>query len=131
MKRSHENTGSVLLVTVLLVALLAATVAGYLQVNAEEIQLMQNHVGGAEALATAEAGLNDALAQLRLNAGWHSGLANKPFNGGTYTVAVNGSTITSTGVTLSGFTATLEAQVTLASGGPPYLIKIDSLRVNE
>lgn len=131
MKTSHKNTGSVLLVIVLLVALLAATVAGHLQVNAEEIQLMQNHIGGVEALATAEAGLNDALAQLRLDAGWHGGFVNKSFNGGSYTVVVGGSTIRSTGITSSGFTATMEAGVTLASDGPPYLIKMDSLRINQ
>lgn len=131
MKATCRNTGSVLLVIVLLVALLAATVAGHLEINTEEIQLMQNHIGGAQALATAEAGLNDAMAQLRLDRGWHSGFVGKPFNGGAYTVVVNGSTIRSTAVTSSGFTATMEAQVVVASGGPPYLIRVDSLQINE
>jgi len=131
MKTSHRDSGSVLLVIVLLVALLAATVAGHLQINAEEIQLMENHLGGAKALATCEAGLNDALAQLRVDCAWHSGLVDKPFDGGSYTVVVNGSTIRSTGTTSGGFTATMEAQITLASDGPPYLIRIDSLRINE
>ncbi|MBN1506215.1 MAG: hypothetical protein JW955_05190 [Sedimentisphaerales bacterium] len=131
MKRSQKNSGSVLLVIVLLVALLAATVAGHLQINAEEIQLMENHIGGAEALATCEAGLNDALAQLRADCAWDDGFVDKPFNGGSYTVVVNGSTIHSTGATSRGFTATMEAQVTLASDGPPYVIRIDSLQINE
>lgn len=120
-----------LLVIVLLVALLAATVAGHLQINTEEIQLMQNHIGGAEALATAEAGVNDAMAQLRLDRGWQSGFVGKPFNGGTYTVVIDGQTIRSAGVTASGFTATMEAEVTMAQDGPPYLIRVDSLRINE
>lgn len=131
MRTSYRNSGSVLLVIVLLVALLAATVAGHLQINAEEIQLMENHIGGAEALAVAEAGLNDALAQLRVDSGWHSGFGDKPFRDGSYTVVVNGSTIRSTGTTSGGYTATMEAEVTLASDGPPYLIRIDSLRINE
>jgi len=131
MKTSQRNTGSVLLVIVLLVALLAATVVGHLQINTEEIQLMQNHIGGAQALATAEAGLNDAMAQLRLDRGWQDGFAGKPFNGGTYTVVVDGSTIRSTAVTTAGFTATMKAQVTVASDGPPYVVRIDSLRINE
>ena len=117
MKTRHRNTGSVLLVIVLLVALLAATVAGHLQINTEEIQLMQNHIGGAEALATAEAGVNDAMAQLRLDRGWQSGFVGKPFNGGTYTVVIDGQTIRSAGVTASGFTATMEAEVTMARTG--------------
>jgi archaellum component FlaG (FlaF/FlaG flagellin family) len=131
MKTSRRNAGSVLLVIVLVAALLAATVAGHLQINAEEIQVMQNHIGGAEALATAEAGLNDALAQLRLDRGWDSGFVNKPFNGGSYTVIVDGSTIRSTATTSSGFAARMEAEVTLALHGPPYVIRIDRLRVNE
>lgn len=40
MKNGFGRSGSVLLVVVLLVALLAATVTGHLHVNAEEIQLM-------------------------------------------------------------------------------------------
>ena len=131
MRTSRKNTGSVLLMVVLLAALLAATVAGHLQVNMEEIQLMQNHIGGAEALATAEAGLNDALAQIRADRNWHSGYTDKSFNGGSYSVSVNGSTIHSTAVTTNGFIATMEADVTVAPDGPPYVIRIDSLRINE
>jgi Tfp pilus assembly protein PilX len=131
MKTSHKNTGSVLLIVVLLAALLAATVIGHLQINGEEIQVMQNQIGGAEALATAEAGLNDALAQLRSSSGWHAGYVNKAFNGGSYSVTVNGTTLRSTAVTSTGFTATMEAVVTLAAGGPPYLVRIDSLKINQ
>ncbi len=120
-----------MLMVVLLAALLAATVAGHLQINTEEIQLMQNHIGGAEALATAEAGLNDAMAQLRLDRSWQSGFVGKPFNDGTYTVVIDGRTIRSVGMTAGGYTATVEAEVTVRSDGPPYLIRIDSLRINE
>jgi len=116
---------------VFLTALLAATVAGHLQVNAEEIQLMQNHIGGAEALATAEAGLNDALAQLRADRHWRRGYTDKSFNGGSYSVTLDGSTIRSTAVTDAGFMATMEAQVTVAPDGPPYVVRIDGLRINE
>jgi Tfp pilus assembly protein PilX len=123
--------GSVMLVVVLIAALLAAVVMGHLQISTEEIQLMQNHIHGAEALATAEAGLNDALAQLRQNAKWSSGFAGKPFEGGSYTVLVNGSTITSTAATSAGFTAKIEAEITAAPGGPPYVVRINRLRINE
>ena len=42
---NHQfKAGSVLLVVVLLVALLAAVVLGHLQINTEEIQLVQNQV---------------------------------------------------------------------------------------
>jgi len=130
MRTKNNQSGSVLLVVVVLVALLAATVMGHLQVNAEEIQLMQNHIHGAEAVALAEAGVNDALAQLRLDSGWNRGFAGKPFHGGSYTVTVVGATIRSVGTTPDGFTACVEADVTMAPDGPPYVIRIDELRIN-
>ena len=74
---------------------------GHLQINTEEIQLVQNQTGGAEALAIAEAGLNDALARLRQDPGWRTGLTDKPFASGSYTVAVDSSTVTSTAVTVA------------------------------
>jgi Tfp pilus assembly protein PilX len=116
---------------VFVVALLSAIVMGMLQMNTEEIQLMQNQVYAAEALATAEAGLNDALAQIRTNADWSIGFTGKSFNGGSYTVVVNGSTITSTGTSSRDFLAKVQANVTVSSSGPLYLIAIDSLRINE
>lgn len=126
----YGQSGSVLLVVVVLVALLAATVVGHLQVNAEELQLMQNQVRGAEALAMAEAGLNDALARLRIDPGWDAGFAGKAFSGGSYTVAVDGSTITSVATTSHGFEARIEAKVAIASDGPPHLIRVEEWRIN-
>jgi hypothetical protein len=116
---------------VFITALLAATVMGHLQIATEEIQIMQNHVGAAEAMATAEAGLNDALAQLRADAAWNAGYIDKAFNGGTYTVTVSAGVITATGTSDRGYVAQLTTQVTIAPGGPPHLIRIDNLRINE
>ena len=126
-----SEAGSVLLVVVLLVALLAAVVMGHLQINTEEIQLMQNHAGGAEAQAIAEAGLNDALAQLRQDPGWSAGYADRPFGSGSYTVVVRGSTVTSTAVTSRGFVAKVEAEVRKASETPGGVVPIDRWRINK
>ncbi|MBP7052646.1 MAG: hypothetical protein KBE65_16665 [Phycisphaerae bacterium] len=130
MRMKCSQSGSVLLVVVVLVALLAATVMGHLQVNADEIQLMQNHLHGAQAMAIAEAGLNDALSRLRSDSSWHDGLADRPLGDGAYTVSVDGSTITSTATTSRGFAVRLEADVTVAEDGPPYVVRIDELRIN-
>ncbi len=129
--RHPSESGSVLLVVVLLVALLAAVVMGHLQVNTEEIQLVQNHVGGAEALALAEAGLNDALAQLRQDPGWCAGYADKPFGGGSYTVVVDGSTVTATALTSRGFVAKVQAEITRGTGGSPSLVEVSQWRINK
>jgi Tfp pilus assembly protein PilX len=124
------QTGSVLLVVVFVVTLISVMVMGMLEVNTEEVQLMQNHVYGAQAQAVAEAGLNDALAEMRADANWNTGFASKPFDGGSYTVVVKGSTVVSTGVTSQGYVAKVEADVTVSPDGPPHVVAIDALRVN-
>jgi type II secretory pathway component PulK len=127
----RKRTGSVLIVVVFIVALMSAVVMGILEVNTEEIQLMQNHVEAAQAQAVAEAGLNDALAELRADAAWDTGFSGKSFNGGTYTAVLEGSTITVTGTTAKGFVARLEADLTVSEEGPPHVVRIDALRINE
>jgi type II secretory pathway component PulK len=134
MKTRGQNNGSVLLMTVFTIALLSALVMGILQINTEEIQLMQNQVYAAQALAVAEAGLNDAFARIRYNRDWDNGFDNKSFEGGRYTVEVTGSlpnrTIVSYGTSPQGFAAKLEASI-VVSDEHPYIIRIDSLRINE
>ena len=117
--------------TVFVIALLSALVMGMLQINVEETRIMDNQIRAAEALAIAEAGLNDALAQLRSDPEWDTGFAGKSFSGGTYTVTVGGSKITSVGVSAQGFTAKVQAKVTISTAGPPHVVAIDSFKVNE
>ncbi len=134
MKLNYGNNGSVLLITIFAVALLSAITIGILQMNTEEIQLMRNQIRAAEALTIAEAGLNDAFAEIRADSSWIAGFTDKAFNGGLYTAAVTGTlpnrTITSTGTSSQGFAARVEANV-IVSGSSPYIIRIDSLRINE
>lgn len=131
MEPTARHKGSVLLLTVLIVALLSAVVMGMLEVSTEETQVMSNHIFATQALATAEAGLNDALAQIRADSSWSDGYNNEPFNGGSYTVVVDGSTVTSTGTSAQGFVARVAADITVAGSGPPYVIRIDNFRINE
>jgi len=116
---------------VFVVALLGAIIMGMLQMNTEEIKIMQNHVRAAEAMAIAEAGLNDALAQLRADSTWDTGFADKPFGGGAYTVTADAAQITSVATSAHGYVARVEAAVTVSPGGPPHSVNIDSFRVNE
>ena len=111
-------------------ALLSVLVMGMLQMNTEEIQIVQNQIFAAEALAIAEAGLNDALSELRVDSNWNAGFTDKAFNAGSYTVNVNGSTITSTGTSSQGFVARAQVDITIASTSP-YVIRIDHFRINE
>jgi len=130
MKVKLRNNGSVLLIAVFVIAMLSALVMGMLQMNTEEIQLMQNQIYAVQARAIAEAGLNDALSELRADSSWRSGFANKAFPCGSYTVTVTGSTIESTATSSNNFVAKVEADVAFGSSSP-YVIRIDALRINE
>lgn len=128
MKVELKNNGSALLIVVFVIALLSAVVMGMLQLNTEEIQLMHNQINAARAIATAEAGLNDAL--FRIRQGSDPNISDEPFNGGSYTVEASGATITSTGTTVQGFVARVEADITTGTTSP-YIVRIDNLRINE
>lgn len=134
MKAHCRNNGSVFLITIFVVAFMSALVMGMLQMNTEEIQLMRNQIRAAGALATAEAGLNDAFAEIRADSSWTTGFTDKAFNDDTYTVTVTGTlpnrTLTSTGTSSQGFVAKVEADVNVGSSSP-YIIRIDNLRINE
>ena len=128
------GTGSVLLIAIFVIALLSAVAMGILQLNTEEIQLMQNQIYAAGALATAEAGLNDAFSEIRVDSNWTTGFTGEPFNSGSYDVNVIGPlpdpNIISEGTSSQGFVARVEADVTIGSSSP-YVIRIDNLRINE
>lgn len=132
--RKKNNKGTILLVAVFAIALLATLVAGILQMNTEEIMLMSNHIAFAEALATAEAGLNDAFSELRSNSDWTSGFSGKSFESGSYDVDVSGSapniTLESTGTSRQGYQARVQASLTLSESSP-YIIRVNTLRINE
>jgi Tfp pilus assembly protein PilX len=130
MNGEFRHKGSVLLLAIFVIALLSAVTIGMLQLSTEELQLMRNQIYAVEALAIAEAGLNDAFSELRNDPNWSAGFAGKAFNGGSYTVAVAGSTVTSTGTSSQGFVGRVEADIMVGSSSP-YIIRIDRLRINE
>ena len=134
MRTKRENKGVVFLTVVFAIALMTTITVGILVMTTEELQLMQNQLYAANAMCTAEAGLNDAFAQIRSSSSWTTGFTNKAFNSGSYTVAVTGTlpnrTITSTGTLSQGYMARMAADVTISTVSP-YKIRIDKLRVNE
>lgn len=131
MNGQEDNRGTALVMVVFIVALLAAIVTGMLQIDTEEIQIMQNHIRAAEALAIAEAGLEEALAELRSDATWDDGFSNKSFVNGRYTVAIDEGRITSVATSSQGHVARLDATVTVVGSSAPYVVEIDNLKVNE
>ena len=133
MNRKFRHKGSALVLAVFIIALLAAVVMGMLQINTEEIQVMRNQIYASEALATAEAGLNDAFSEIRADSSWNTGFTDKAFNGGSYTVTVGGVspslTVTSTGTSSQDFVGRVDANITVGVTSP-HIIRIDSLRFN-
>ncbi len=131
-----RNIGSIMLIATFAIAMLSALVIGMLQMNTEEIQLMQNQIYAAQALATAEAGLNDAFSELRDDDEWVGPLTKVPFNGALYNVSITGTLpnliIESEGISIQGFVARVEAYVTVdTSDSSNHAIRIDNLRINE
>ncbi len=96
---------------------------------------MQNQIYAAEALAIAEAGLNDAFARIRSDNEWDEGFDDKALARGSYSVSVSGDTpyltVKSTGISRRGFVAKVGADITVETIGPPYTIRVDKLRINE
>ena len=134
MKARIKNNGSVFLMVIFAIALLTVLVTGILQMNTEEIQIMRNQIYAAEALAIAEAGLNDAFAEIREDDQWDTGFDDKLFADGLYDVDVDGDlpnlTIVSEGTSSQGFVARIAADITAGSTAP-YAIRIDQLRIND
>jgi len=137
MRIKMKKDGSIMIVVVFAIALMAALVAGILQLNTEQIQLMKNEIFAAQANAIADAGLADAFSELRSNQNWNTGFSNKSFGGGSYTVTVIGTSpdpnIISIGTSPQGFVAKVEAEITIGDSTSPntYIIRIDKLRINE
>jgi type II secretory pathway component PulK len=137
MKIQTKNNGAVFLVVVFAIALIATITMGILVMTTEEVQLMQNQLYSAQAFELAEAGLNDAFAQIRTNgSSWtpDASYTNKAFSSyGSYTVTVSGmpiQTIDSNGISSQGYKARVSADVTIGTSSP-YIIRIDKLRINE
>ena len=122
------------MMAVFVIAFVSALVIGMAQMNTEEVQVAQNQIYAAEALAITEAGLNDAFSELRADSSWNSGFSGKSFSGGTYDVTVTGSlpslVVESTGTSAKSFVAEVSADITVGTASP-YVIRVDNLRINE
>jgi Tfp pilus assembly protein PilX len=134
MKIKRKQNGMIMVLVVFIIAFMTVLVAGMLQNSGEDIQLMRNQISGAIALATAQAGLNDAFSELREDCDWDDGFSDKSYNNGSYDVEITGSspnlTVVATGQSQQGYTAKIEADVTLSETSP-YILRIDSFRINE
>jgi hypothetical protein len=125
-RASNGRTGSVLLLTVFLIAFAALMVSGLLLALTSDLRIVKNHLCSTKALYVADAGVEDAIAALRSDYTWDTGFAQKPFPVGSsshYTVTVvnNHPTVvlTATGVA-AGYERTVETKIIVAETSAPY-----------
>ncbi len=134
MNNNKNKKASVMLMVVFIIAMLSMFVSGMLQISTEEMMLANNQLNAQKAVTIAQAGLNDAFAELRNDSSWNMGFTEKPLADGKYTVIIQGSqpnlTVTSTASTDAGFVAETAARITISSQNP-HIITIDNYRINE
>jgi len=115
---------------VFVVALLATAVCGIIQLNTEELQVMNNHLGMVQSHAIAEAGIEDAIAHKRLDPTWQQGVQRR-LGGGDYSVTVEGETLTSIGRSAEGYQTMLSVDITILGEKTPHTIRTDAVRLNQ
>jgi len=114
-KLNNERGVALILAMMVMVALSLLTVNSF-EMLSGSIRISRNHKDDLQALYVAEAGIEDAVIQLRVSRNWIAGFDEKDFDGNKYTVVVTVGTDNSVITLLStgkagNFQRTLEAQV--------------------
>lgn len=129
--KSDKNTKGFILVLTLFTALILATfIIAFINITSIDLTLVKNHMYSSKAYYIAEAGIADALNQIRLNGPladtqWENTFP--PSTSDTYNVSVSQSStaITSTGLaSASNFSRTLEVRVHVSGSSSPYKVSI-------
>ncbi|MCP4650842.1 MAG: hypothetical protein GY853_12300 [PVC group bacterium] len=124
---NNNQKGVILLLTVFIIFFMSVFIVGYLEIAATETEIMRNHRGSTQALYIADAGIEDALWQLRQNRKWKKGFKNKVFPSGessSYTVTINNKgypsvIIASTGTAPGNYQRQVEMGITITSTSAP------------
>jgi len=123
--------GFVLVMTVVTTLILATLIIAFLNITAIDLNLVKNHMCSSKAYYIAEAGIADAINQIRLNGPladtqWQETFP--PNTSDTYNVSVsqNSTVITSTGLaSASNFSRALEVKVSVSGSSSPYKVSIN------
>ena len=127
----QRREGFVLVLTLFTILILATLVIGFINISAIDLNLVKNHMCSSKAYYIAEAGVADAINQMRLNGSLADTQWQETFpssTSSTYNVSVsqNSTVITSTGLAAtSNFSRTLEVQVNLTGSLSPYKVSIN------
>ena len=114
----RSRRGAVLLLVLFLMVITAPIILMMLDNHTTQTRCLHNHIQGTAALYVAEAGIQDAMAELIRTPTWRDGFADKEFPAGsshTYTVAVSVAgtdlVLESKGTTAAGFTKTVTVRL--------------------
>lgn len=144
--KTKGQEGVALLMAIFVLFFITLLVVAFLDITTIDLQIVKNQTTSLKALYIADAGIEDAIYELRQDKGWEEGFAEKPYSTGSgniYTVIVDidlvsGTypnefyikTLTSTGTVYSGTTTaqrTIEAQTLVTGRTPgPYKVRISS-----
>ena len=126
-----REKGFVFVMTVVTTLMLATLIIAFLNITAIDLNLVKNHMCSSKAYYIAEAGVADAINQMRLNGPlsdtqWQNTFP--PSTSDTYDVSVSQSStvITSTGLAFaSNFSRALEVKVRVSGSSSPYKVLIN------
>jgi type II secretory pathway component PulK len=124
-----HKKGAALLLAIFSLIIISLLVTAFLELTTIDLQIISNHLMRNQALYIADAGIEYAISQLRINKNWKQTL--RPIelpvgSGNTYDVtysSVSGK-INSMAKLASGQEITLEAKVSVKTGAPFYAVKI-------
>ena len=128
--KKHRE-GFVLVLTLFTVLILATLIIGFINITAIDLALVKNHMCSSKAYYIAEAGVADAINQIRLNGPLTDTQWQKTFppnTSDTYDVSVsqNSKVITSVGLaSVSNFSRALEVKVRVSGSSSPYKVSIN------
>ncbi len=129
-KLEKETKGFILVLTLFTVLILATLIIGFINITAIDLNLVKNHMCSSKAYYIAEAGIADAINQMRLNgpfadSQWQANFP--PSTSDTYNVSVSqtSTVINSTGLaSVSNFSRALEVTVSVSGSSAPYRVSI-------
>ncbi len=126
-----HKKGFVLVLTLFATVILATLIIAFLNTASIDLNLVKNHMCSAKAYYIAEAGIADAINQIRLNGPLADTQWEETFPSGssdTYNVSVSqtSTVITSTGLaSASNFSRALEVTVSVSGSSSPYNVSIN------
>ena len=124
----QKRKGVALILALFTMLFISLIVVAFLDIATIDQQIATNQIRDSQAGFIADAGVETAVYELRLDNTYNGTVGDVEFpsgSGNTYNVDIDGNTITSTG-TVGDFSQTVEADFSIRGSSPPYTVKINS-----